>query len=38
MKIALASDHAGYELKAGVGRYLAEQAIEFKDFGCGPSP
>jgi ribose 5-phosphate isomerase B len=37
MKIALASDHAGYELKAGVGRYLSEQAIEFKDFGCGPN-
>jgi len=36
MKIALASDHAGYELKAGVARYLTEQGVAFTDFGCGP--
>jgi len=37
MKIALASDHAGYELKTGIARYLAEQNIIFRDFGCGPN-
>lgn len=36
MRIALASDHAGYELKTGVARYLAEQGIPFTDLGCGP--
>jgi len=36
MRIALASDHAGYELKAGIARYLAEQAVAFTDLGCGP--
>jgi ribose 5-phosphate isomerase B len=36
MRIALASDHAGYELKAGVARYLAEQSVAFTDLGCGP--
>jgi len=36
MKIALASDHAGYELKQGVMEYLAEKGIDFHDFGCGP--
>jgi len=34
MKIALASDHAGYDLKQDVMKYLKEQDIEFKDFGC----
>jgi ribose 5-phosphate isomerase B len=37
MKIALASDHAGYDLKSGLGRYLTERAIAFEDFGCGPN-
>jgi len=37
MKIALASDHAGYELKIGVMAYLSQRGIEYKDFGCGPS-
>ncbi|MCX6564098.1 MAG: ribose 5-phosphate isomerase B [Candidatus Aminicenantes bacterium] len=37
MRIALASDHAGYELKAGISRYLAEQAAAFTDLGCGPN-
>jgi len=36
MKIALASDHAGYDLKAGIARYLAGRGIPFEDLGCGP--
>jgi ribose 5-phosphate isomerase B len=36
MRIALASDHAGYELKAGVAAYLCERGVPFEDFGCGP--
>jgi ribose 5-phosphate isomerase B len=36
MKIALASDHAGYELKQGITKYLEEKGIDFHDFGCGP--
>ena len=36
MKIALASDHAGYELKTGVAAYLSSRGIPFVDFGCGP--
>ncbi len=36
MKIATASDHAGYELKKGILSYLAEKKIDFEDFGCGP--
>jgi ribose 5-phosphate isomerase B len=36
MKIALASDHAGFELKMGVGEYLRSHGIPFEDFGCGP--
>ncbi len=35
MKIALASDHAGFDLKKGVLAYLEQQGIAFKDFGCG---
>jgi RpiB/LacA/LacB family sugar-phosphate isomerase len=34
MKIALASDHAGYELKTGVSEYLSQRGVEVKDFGC----
>jgi ribose 5-phosphate isomerase B len=34
MMIALASDHAGYEMKSGIGEYLSRQGIGFKDFGC----
>ena len=34
MIIALASDHAGYELKSGIGEYLSQRGIELKDFGC----
>lgn len=36
MKIATASDHAGYDLKKGILSYLAERKIDFEDFGCGP--
>ena len=36
MRIALASDHAGYELKAGVARYLTDKGVPFADLGCGP--
>jgi len=36
MKIALASDHAGFELKTGVAEYLRGLGIAFEDFGCGP--
>jgi len=35
MKIALASDHAGFDLKQGVLAYLRQKGIAFKDFGCG---
>ena len=37
MKIALASDHAGYELKMGIEDFLTGQGIEVLDVGCGPS-
>jgi ribose 5-phosphate isomerase B len=36
MKIALASDHAGYDLKNGILGYLGQKGIESVDFGCGP--
>lgn len=36
MRIALASDHAGYDLKARVAGYLRARGAEFEDFGCGP--
>jgi len=36
MKIALGSDHAGYELKKGIMAFLAERGIDYDDFGCGP--
>jgi ribose 5-phosphate isomerase B len=36
VKIATASDHAGYELKKGILAYLSERGIQFEDFGCGP--
>ena len=32
--IGLASDHAGYELKQYVRRYLEEHGLAFKDYGC----
>jgi ribose 5-phosphate isomerase B len=33
MKIALGSDHAGWELKEEIKKYLSTQKIEYKDFG-----
>src|SRR5512135_105026 len=36
MTIALASDHAGYDLKAGLAEYLKTLGVEFVDLGCGP--
>ncbi|NIO48657.1 MAG: ribose 5-phosphate isomerase B [Candidatus Aminicenantes bacterium] len=36
MKIATASDHAGYELKKEIIAYLSEKGIQYEDFGCGP--
>lgn len=33
MKIALASDHAGFELKEAIARHLAGRGIVFTDFG-----
>lgn len=32
-KVGLASDHAGYQLKEFVKKYLTEKGIEFVDFG-----
>jgi len=34
MKIALGSDHGGYNLKQIVKKHLDELNIEYKDFGC----
>ncbi|ADL13717.1 ribose 5-phosphate isomerase B [Acetohalobium arabaticum] len=34
MKVALGSDHGGYELKEEVKRYLEEARIDYKDFGA----
>ncbi|MBS3819593.1 ribose 5-phosphate isomerase B [bacterium] len=36
MNIALASDHAGYELKKDILAHLNRKKIPCKDFGCGP--
>lgn len=33
MKIAMGSDHAGYELKCKISDYLKAQGLEIKDFG-----
>lgn len=33
MKVALASDHAGYALKMGIKDYLAENGIDYQDYG-----
>ncbi|MGN0431847.1 MAG: ribose 5-phosphate isomerase B [Lachnospiraceae bacterium] len=32
--IAIGSDHGGYDLKQVVIKYLEEQGINYKDFGC----
>lgn len=36
MKIVLASDHAGYDLKMGIADFLAGREIKILDVGCGP--
>jgi ribose 5-phosphate isomerase B len=36
MKIALASDHAGFELKEGVRAFLEDKGIACRDWGSGP--
>jgi ribose 5-phosphate isomerase B len=35
MRIALASDHAGYDLKVGIAEYLHGLGLPFEDYGCG---
>ena len=34
MKIALACDHAGFELKEKVKKYLTGKSFEVRDLGC----
>jgi ribose 5-phosphate isomerase B len=34
MKLAMASDHAGYELKQYIKEYLLTKGYEIEDFGC----
>lgn len=34
MRIALGSDHGGYDLKQEVIKYLDEHGIEWRDYGC----
>jgi ribose 5-phosphate isomerase B len=34
MKIALASDHAGFELKKGIAAHLERRGFAVRDFGC----
>jgi ribose 5-phosphate isomerase B len=36
MKIALASDHAGFDLKSALAAHFRASSIPFEDFGCGP--
>lgn len=35
MTIGLASDHAGFDIKDGIRRYLDEKGISYLDYGCG---
>lgn len=34
MKVAIASDHAGYQFKMRILTFLSEKGIEYKDYGC----
>jgi ribose 5-phosphate isomerase B len=34
MKIALASDHAGFKMKEEIKKFLLDKGFEVKDFGC----
>ncbi|OGD22435.1 MAG: ribose 5-phosphate isomerase B [Candidatus Aminicenantes bacterium RBG_16_63_16] len=36
MKLALAADHAGFELKSAIADHLGRRGIDFEDLGCGP--
>jgi ribose 5-phosphate isomerase B len=36
MKIALASDHAGHDLKVHIASFLCNLDVPYADFGCGP--
>jgi ribose 5-phosphate isomerase B len=36
MKIAIASDHAGFDLKSRIAAFLEEKGIAYRDFGSGP--
>ncbi|HCS47650.1 MAG: ribose 5-phosphate isomerase B [Candidatus Aminicenantes bacterium RBG_19FT_COMBO_58_17] len=36
MKIAVASDHAGFDLKSKIVAFLEEKGIAYRDFGSGP--
>jgi ribose 5-phosphate isomerase B len=36
MKIAVASDHAGFDLKSRIVAFLEENGLAFRDFGSGP--
>ena len=36
MKIAVASDHAGFDLKTGIVAFLEGRGISYRDFGSGP--
>ncbi len=38
MKIAIASDHAGYALKQQILEHLENQGVQTADFGCGGEP
>lgn len=39
MKVALASDHAGFDLKQGIASYLRDRGVEHLDLGChSPEP
>lgn len=37
MKLAIGCDHAAYEMKESIKRYLEEQGHELTDFGCDSS-
>lgn len=34
MRVALGSDHGGFELKQEIIKYLEEKQIAYKDYGC----
>ena len=34
MRVALGSDHGGFELKQEIIKHLEEKNIEYKDYGC----